>query len=58
MTGPVLRLTDADGSRVREIPVGPGDTAHAERLYAQLVVLPSVREGRRRVEIVPAGGDR
>ncbi|MFI1194019.1 hypothetical protein ACH4T9_12290 [Micromonospora sp. NPDC020750] len=58
MTGPVLRIAAADGSWVRVVPIGPGDTAHADRLYARMATLPSVLAGLRRVEIVPAGSAR
>ncbi|MEV5819222.1 hypothetical protein AB0L22_08615 [Micromonospora haikouensis] len=36
--------------------IGPDELPDAERLCAQVALLPSVREGRRVVEIVPAAG--
>ncbi len=56
MTAGVLVLVSADG-RPRVVPFGPGEQPDAERLLDRLAGLESVRSGRRRVEIVPAGGD-
>lgn len=56
MTALVLRISAA--GRVSEVPIGPGDMRKAKRLRARAAALPSVRTGDRRVEIVPAGGDR
>ncbi|MFF0821169.1 hypothetical protein ACFYUR_12360 [Micromonospora haikouensis] len=60
MTALVLRIAPiAGGGQARVVPIGPGDLPEAERLCARVALLPSVREGRRVVEIVPAaGGDR
>lgn len=58
MAAQVLRIVAVNGGRVLEVPIGPGDMAEAKRLFAVVAALPSVREGRRRVEIVPAGVDR
>lgn len=56
MSGLVLRITAVDGARPpREVPIGPGERGLAEALRNRVAGLPSVREGRRRVEIVAAG---
>lgn len=55
MTALVLRIGAVDDGRVREVPIGPDERVQAERLLDRMAVLESVRAGRRRVEIVPAG---
>ncbi|GGM26561.1 hypothetical protein GCM10011608_09180 [Micromonospora sonchi] len=59
MNGQVLRLAPTSPGRpVVEVPIGPGDLPDAElRLVRWAKELPSVKAGRRTVEIVPVGGD-
>ncbi len=56
MTAGALVLVSADGAP-RVVPFGPSERRDAERLRDLFAAEQSVVSGRRRVEIVPAGGE-
>ncbi|MFD6565317.1 hypothetical protein [Micromonospora profundi] len=57
MSAGVLRLVPADGGEPRSVPFGPGELPEALRVQALYEREQSVRQGRRRVEVVVEDGD-